>query len=81
MIFIHTQRERGRRGSVRGRRCGSVAEGLSHIDYLEFHLPAAEIMMVCLHSDALVHMLHLTAVNGGGGEREEAECPSQWAIR
>lgn len=47
-----------------------MAEGLSHIDYLEFHLPAAEIMMVCLHSDALVHMLHLAAVSGGGRERE-----------
>lgn len=47
-----------------------MAEGLSHIDYLEFHLPAAEIMMVCLHSDALVHMLHLAAVSGGGGEVE-----------
>lgn len=40
-------------------------EGLSHIDYLEFHLPAARNYdgLLCLHSDALVHMLHLALAN------------------
>lgn len=56
----------GLQAEGRGRREEAVGtEDLSHIDYLEFHLPAARNYdgLLCLHSDALVHMLHLALAN------------------